>query len=340
MNYRSKALLNLALLCCVLLPTFELVRGQEPSIDERAIGGKLNLDSIWEPVVYLSHIPLFNDMYTMSNEMIIAEATVDSSGSFSFIADYLPEDDQLFRIHVSKKDAPAASLIIGGDEENHLFIVANRNARLFIDNTSGKHLFSAVSVTGFPPSAGLIEIDRISRYADSTQYNGSSMKSEFMVKAIQEKLRYVADTSSHPLVSLYALNKSNYESDFLINPGFYEQYLDKWQSEQSAYFKSFRGQLALPKNTSLWYYVLIGIAFFGLGFFLNRFLKVRGRQRESQLNSLSVQERKILNLIKMGRSNKEISEEYSIGLSTVKSHVSSIYTKLNVKSRKEAMDFK
>ena len=48
------------------------------------------------------------------------------------------------------------------------------------------------------------------------------------------------------------------------------------------------------------------------------------------MKNLSVQERKIYTLLKEGKSNKEISEELNIGLSTVKSHASNIYSKLKI----------
>ncbi len=282
------------------------------------------MDSIWARVVYLSQIPTLKDMYTMSNAMIIAEATIDSLGYFSFRPDYLPEEDQLFRVHISKVGAPAASLIIGGSEENHLFLITNKNAGVFIENSEYSDLFEAASVAGYHPSKALVAIDKIARYADSTKFNGSSIKRDFVSRAIDEKLRYVADTSSHQLVSLYALNKSNFESNFPVNEQYYENFFKKWKSERSPYLDSFKAQLPIKRSSEIYYYILLGLAFFALGFFLNWFLKWKGQQKKSQLNSLSVQERKIFDLLQKGHSNKEISEEYSIGLSTVKSHVSSI----------------
>lgn len=340
MNYRS--IISYQYVCCtwllILLGWSGLAQSNQQYVN--TVQGKLQLDSIWDPVVYLSHIGSFNELYTMSNEMIIAEASIDSLGNFSFMPDYLPEEDQLFRIHISKKGAPAASLIIGGAEENHLFIIANKSSRVILNNGTENGFMRSVSLDGYTPNKSLQEIDQIASYADSTHFNGSSMKREFVTKAIQEKLRFVADSASHPLVSLYALHKSGFESNYPVNQAFYEDYLDKWQDENSSYFSSFRAQLPVQRNPNVLYYVLIGLGFFILGFFLNQFLKYRSKQNKNQLESLSVQERKIYNLLKMGHSNKEISEEYSIGLSTVKSHVSSIYNKLNVKSRKEAMDFK
>jgi LuxR family maltose regulon positive regulatory protein len=51
---------------------------------------------------------------------------------------------------------------------------------------------------------------------------------------------------------------------------------------------------------------------------------------------LSEQEQRVLRLLSQGLSNPEIAEELVISLNTVKSHVKSIYRKLNVRGRKEA----
>jgi DNA-binding NarL/FixJ family response regulator len=51
---------------------------------------------------------------------------------------------------------------------------------------------------------------------------------------------------------------------------------------------------------------------------------------------LTRREAEVLQLLARGRSNKEISWELSVGQQTVKRHVSSILTKLNVQSRTQA----
>lgn len=53
--------------------------------------------------------------------------------------------------------------------------------------------------------------------------------------------------------------------------------------------------------------------------------------------SLTMREREILEYITEGKSNKEISHSLNISVETVKSHAKSIYSKLNVKSRVEAV---
>jgi len=68
---------------------------------------------------------------------------------------------------------------------------------------------------------------------------------------------------------------------------------------------------------------------------------LRGRpEREVQgflVESLTERELEVLNLMAKGRSNPEIAEELIIALGTVKAHTSSIYRKLDVRSRTEAV---
>ena len=276
----------------------------------------------------------------MSKSMIIAESVIDSSGYFHFNVDYLPKEDNLYRLHISKKASSKASLIIGGKDENHLFIIANNTSKINVINKDTTNLFSNVIIKGSKQNNILKNIDGIVRYIDSTNFSESQVKSEFVTKALQEKLREIADTCSFPLVSLYALKKSRYESNISINGQFYKDYLDKWEKNQSTYFKDFRRKIPLKKSNGNFSIFMIAFFSFIIGIVVSfYFLHFRKKTNNSnKLRSLSIQERKIFNLIQNGKSNKEISEEYNIGISTVKSHVSNIYSKLGIKSRKEAMD--
>jgi len=308
-------------------------------ISQQGIKGQIVIDStIWSPVAYLSLISDFDKMNTMTNEMIIEKADIDQAGRFSFSTKFLPKEDKLFRIHIAKRSDPPASLIIGGRDENYIFIIANSNSQVFIKDTSNTELFGEAKIGGYYPNQMLQQIDEISSYLDTTNFNGSPIKAELVRSAIFENLRIYADTCSNPLIALYALYKSNFWENYSMNQKYYKNFLTKWKHERSTYFNEFRKQIQIPENYGKGFLLLIGSLLFIGGFLVCYVILNRFKKKLNPLRDLSVQERKIFSLILEGKSNKEISDSLNIGLSTVKSHVNSIYSKLDINSRKDILN--
>ncbi len=301
------------------------------------IKGRIDADSTWSPVVYLSIIPSFDQLHSMSNQMIIESSELDEAGRFSFETDYLPAENYIYRIHLSKKGDPPASLIIGGKDENHLFIIASNKSNLLIENQSDESLFGRVNINGFLPAKMIRGIDEMVIFVDTANFNSTSLKRELMEKALDEKLRQFADTCAFPLVALYALYKTDFESNITENPGFYNRFLDKWKNEKSPYFEEFRKSIP-AENKKQNYSILFGLAGLFLGAILTFLILKRKPQKSEPAEILTIQERKIFLMIQSGKSNKEISNELNIEISTVKSHVNNLYSKLKINSRKEILN--
>ncbi len=62
--------------------------------------------------------------------------------------------------------------------------------------------------------------------------------------------------------------------------------------------------------------------------------------KENRLDELSARQREVYDLIVIGKSNKEIMNELSIELSTLKTHINKIYKIMQVDSRKEIRKLK
>lgn len=86
-------------------------------------------------------------------------------------------------------------------------------------------------------------------------------------------------------------------------------------------------------------FVISGILFLLVGVLVSRYFNFNLKRRKITTNSsnLSDQELRVLQLVADGLSNKEIANHLFIAESTVKSHVSSILSKLNAKRRTEAV---
>jgi DNA-binding CsgD family transcriptional regulator len=303
------------------------------------IKGNLVIDTaVWAPVAYLSMIPDLDNLYTISNELIIDKAIIDGTGRFEFNSQYLPKEDVLIRFHVSKKGDLPASLIIGGKDENHFFFIANRNSNITIIDTSNSDFVKDIVLEGYLPNHTLQNIDRIANYLDTANFDGPLIKSELIRSAIFEKLRSIADTCSNPLVSLYALYKSKFARNYSINQQFYKNFLIKWRHQKDPYFLEFRKKLPSSWTNRINFSIFLGLLSLIIGFLICLAYFIFFKKKQNLLQDLSVQERKIFALLLEGKSNKEISDILLIGLSTVKSHVNNIYSKLEINSRKDLMN--
>ena len=87
-----------------------------------------------------------------------------------------------------------------------------------------------------------------------------------------------------------------------------------------------------------YYAAIIAVSFLATGIFIAR---SRHEQREPedqrQLAELTQKELSILAQIAAGKSNKQIASENFVELSTVKTHINNIYSKLGVNNRTAAI---
>lgn len=303
------------------------------------IVGQIEIDTPkWATIAYLSIIPDFSQTNTISYNHIIDRVKITEDGEFIFNTEFLPDSYHLYRVHISKKGDPAASLIIGGNEHNHIFLFAKRNSEIHISNGNKKSLFQGKMLSNDRMNHSLMFVNLLKSKIDTLDYYGSTIDREFYRNDIYHQLRYFADTCSLPLLSLYAIYQSNYRSDFLNHPEYYHNYLKNWDSENSAYFKTFRNQVNYNQGfdwSSIKYLLmLLMVILLGTSFYL----KHQKKLHKNPLKDLTPQERRVYSLLREGKSNKDIADILSISISTVKSHINNIYSKMNISSRRELLN--
>lgn len=103
-------------------------------------------------------------------------------------------------------------------------------------------------------------------------------------------------------------------------------------------------QFVVRTHTTETYLVLIAIAFMGLGVWVGARLFRRSAATPFEPNTrvretlgVSDREFEVLTLLAQGRSNKEIAKQLDVSPNTVKTHVASLFEKLEAKRRTEAI---
>lgn len=89
------------------------------------------------------------------------------------------------------------------------------------------------------------------------------------------------------------------------------------------------------------YLLLAGVPLLAAGVIAGRWISARTEARalpRAPDSPLTARELEILDQVSQGLSNQEIADQLFLSLSTVKTHLQSIYTKLEVKRRTQAVD--
>ena len=89
--------------------------------------------------------------------------------------------------------------------------------------------------------------------------------------------------------------------------------------------------------STLFYSFLLYFSFFSFGVFIEQ-NKHQEKLKKIDSYGLTPKEKEVAKLILSKKKNKEIACELYVELSTIKTHINSIYKKLEVSSRKELTD--
>ncbi|MFK5879887.1 MAG: LuxR C-terminal-related transcriptional regulator [Flavobacteriaceae bacterium] len=188
---------------------------------------------------------------------------------------------------------------------------------------------------------------------NSTSYELQKFKVfELKVSKIKDKKKYLNKIHSFTkdslqilavkLISIKELNNKNLlDKDILQNKKFYLTILNDLKESEikpNEYLfleiklsKILISEIETKYAYSRWLNIILVTSIAGL---LIIFLNSK-RKKATVVSLLSKQETTIKNLILKGKSNKEIAAELFISLSTVKTHITTIYQKLSISKRDE-----
>ncbi|RDY58853.1 response regulator transcription factor [Flagellimonas nanhaiensis] len=300
---------------------------------QTAISGYVNFaePEEWEGKIHLKKLSV-EDLTNEGKGKPVAIALIGTDGSFSFHKKYISESNSIYRLSV-KKIRKALNDSVKKEVD---FILSQKD---HIEFKKGEQVFAGFVTTNEAQQ----EWGKFKKF--EANLLGQYVKDE---ERMSPHKGYIKDSLQILMVKLIGVkqleNKSLLENDIAENKSYYLDLLQELKSsdlDPSLYF-FLEKRLAYLVNHDLetqlqeskWInYVLLGVLLL-----LGTLLVFRERSRSKlTVSTLSKQEKTVTELILEGKSNKEIANELFISVSTVKTHITNIYSKLNVGNRQELL---
>lgn len=305
--------------------------------------------------VYLSLLR-YDELNVMNKNQILFSTTTDSLGYFEFKGNLLDEKDKLYRIHSNtNENSNGFDFTDLEDKKNFKNFIFSNTDTIFFEK-SGQFWFSKFKNTN---KVG-IEWRAFEKVADELikqllNIEKSNIKNETINKILKDFKEYSIQNKVHPLPSLVMINRfgeSTIKKDYANSSNFYTDLYDNLLRiyGESSYTLQYKDQLSKLRITSneqdLLYHkrlnyvsiLVILLLLFSNIYFILKIKKQKQLQKTDDAVNLTHQEQKVAELILEEKSNKEIASELFISLSTVKTHVRNIYSKLEVNNRTDFIE--
>jgi DNA-binding CsgD family transcriptional regulator len=302
---------------------------------QTAISGYLDIDQT-EPSqeIYLSQIAI-EDIADYEKGKQIAISTIDENGFFEFKKRLISDKNAIYKLHINRFEKALKDTL----QVDQLFLFSNNDSIHF---KKSKILFAEYANSNLADKEWL-KLRSFERQLRKTDFKKEDSLSEAYIGNLRT---YAKDSLEILMVKLIGIkqldNKDLLEKDIAKNSGYYVAILKELKEsniERSEYLflenklaflttEVAEGKYATSKIIN----VVFGVLVAGLVFLVFR---LQRRKNQDTIADLSKQEKNIQGLILAGKSNKEIANELFISLSTVKTHITNIYGKLQVSNRQE-----
>lgn len=304
---------------------------------QTAISGYVNLEKDTSATeILLSQIDL-GDISDFTKAKKITAVPLEENGFFQFKKGLISDKDAIYRLHVERFEATLKDTL----QVDQLFLFSNNDSIHF---KKSKILFAEYANSNLADKEWR-KLRKFEQQLRKTDFEKEDSLSEAYIGNLKT---YAKDSLEILMVKLIGIkqldNKDLLEKDIAKNSGYYVAILKELKEsniERSEYL-FLENKLAfltteeaeIKYATSKIINVVFGVLVAGLVFLVFR---LQRRKNQDTIADLSKQEKNIQGLILAGKSNKEIANELFISLSTVKTHITNIYGKLQVSNRQELL---
>lgn len=302
-----------------------------PSYGQNAVSGFVNFEDPekWEQRVYLAQL----DIESGERKKSLATAEISEDGYFAFDESVFNNEDRMYQVQVRRLPEKGQSNETS-NSSSASFIISKGDSLYF---PQGEGFLSDYITSSRSDN----EWQKLKKY-EATSETGIDLGTE---QYLQKTREYTKDSLQILLVKLLSIqtleDKRLLQKDVRENADYYLDFLSKLQESELppasyAYlerriYATHQELLQRRYYTSLAFNGLLLVTIGGLVFIVFR----RRKHSFSPKMALSRQEENVKALILEGKTNKEIAGALFISISTVKTHISNIYSKLDVSNRKD-----
>ncbi len=265
----------------------------------------------------------------------IALTKIKKNGFFKFDSNLISNKDAMYRLRFNRFDKTVNDTI----QLDHLFLLSNKDSIYF---KKSERPFSEYTNTNLADKEWQ-QLRKFEQQLQKTHYKNEGSLSDAYVGDLKT---YAKDSLQILVVKLIGIkqldNRNLLDKDIAKNPSYYTTLLTELKEsdiEPSEYLFLENKLAFLTTEAAENKYaasriinILLVLAILGLVVFI---LWLQNNGKSPVVSDLSKREKNIKKLILQGKSNKEIANELFISLSTVKTHITNIYNKLQVSNRQE-----
>jgi len=328
------------------------------------IKGTIQLQDDWHPVVYLASLNSPENLFVASPEFVIAETFIQPDGSFSIRTTSVPDDLRFYRLYLVKGENSSVEFNTS-THRNYIHLLLQHDSKVEIDAKIENNTLQISRMTGSEESQQILRFDKeMARRKSGLSSDITKAKRDFLTQDKEKYIRNFVDEVPNSLVGLYALyHLEDKDTDFLRNSEFYFAFQKKLEKQfPNSYYAELYAELLaslvgfrdmvceIPGVQPKWKdnlliaqsIVILFLLLIVLFLLFQRKSQQNGRDedhRKDRFLSLTSKQQEIMKLLAAGKTNKEIAQELFVELSTVKTHINSIYRQLGVSDRKAAVDY-
>lgn len=326
------------------------------------ISGTIKLQDDWQPVVFLASLNSLENLFVASPDFVIAESFIQPDGSFSIQTTSVPSDARFYRLYLTKGNGSSVEFNTS-THRNYVHLLLDKKSHIEIDAKVEDNTLVLNNLSG------AVE-NNVIQYLDNElaerklQFAGdlTKAKRDFLQLDLEMFIRNFADTVPNTLLGLYALwHIEEKNTDFIQNSKFYFDFEKRINKQFPLTFYSeaystllndligFRDMVCeIPEVRAKWkdkvlilLSALVLVLFVLVFYYKQKLIQLTTENSFSKHSFLSLtdKEKEILKLLAEGKTNKEIALELYVELSTVKTHINSIYKQLKLSNRKEAIEY-